>query len=176
MIVTVFEASPADAGGQRRVVVHDLIGGVKMSAEDIAAWQASLDSAAAPPSSYSARSGQWTWRDTADPAEQGAGAGTGSAAAADRRTTRTRKATLTTSPGQPEGGRKVSRFPPEGGFGKVCRALWSYYPEEGEEGEGELLFPKGAVVSEVEEINDEWGEGVYAGERGLVPVVFVRDV
>jgi hypothetical protein len=173
MIVTVFEPPAADGSGQRRVIQHDLVGGVKMSAEDVDAWQAALDSAATPPSTYSARGGQWTWRDTTDPAEEQSGTQN-----SERRTTRTRKATLPTTGGILTGseGAKNSRFPPEGGFGKRCLALWSYYPEEGEEGQGELLFPKGAEVGEVEDINGEWAEGVYAGERGLLPLIFVREI
>ncbi|ETN39602.1 uncharacterized protein HMPREF1541_05828 [Cyphellophora europaea CBS 101466] len=161
MIITVFEASAADSGGQRRVILHDLVGGLKMSDEDIAAWQSTLNNSSAPPSSFNAR-GQWTWRDPADPAEN------------NTRRSRSRKSTLL--PSAQEGGNKTSRFPPNGGFGKVSRALWSYYPEEGEEGRGELLFPKGAVITEMEDINEEWSEGVYAGERGLVPLVYVREV
>ena len=52
--------------------------------------------------------------------------------------------------------------------------MWSYYPEEGEGGKGELLFPKGAEVREVEDINEEWYFGVYAGEKGLFPAQYVR--
>jgi hypothetical protein len=175
MIVTVFEASAADAGGQRRVILNDLVGGLKMTDDDIVAWQAALNTAdsttaaaAPPPSSFTPR-GQWTWRDSNDPAEE--------ADPAAGRRSRSRKSTLLQNAAQKGGGaKKSSRFPPDGGLGKVCRALWSYYPEEGEEGKGELLFPKGAVVGEVEEINEEWWEGVYAGERGLLPAVFVREV
>jgi hypothetical protein len=60
-------------------------------------------------------------------------------------------------------------------MGKVCRALWSYYPEEGEDGKGELMFPKHAQVREIEEVNEEWWFGVYAGDAGLFPSVYVRE-
>jgi hypothetical protein len=69
---------------------------------------------------------------------------------------------------------QASKFPPDGGVGKRCLAFWSYYPEEGDGGKGELLFPKGAEVREVEDINEEWSFGVYAGEKGLFPAQYVR--
>lgn len=139
-----------------------------MSDGDIAAWQSALNGESAlPPSSFISR-GKWTWRDPNDPAAAGEAPNAGG------RRTRSRNSTLLQNAEQE--GKKSSRFPPDGGFGKVYRALWSYYPEEGEEGHGELLFPKGAVVAEMEEINEEWSEGVYAGERGLVPLVYVREV
>ena len=148
------------------MILNDLVGGIKMSEDDVSAWQSALNSEAAPPSSFTPR-GQWTWHDSADPAEAPSTGTPGG------RRTRSRKSTLL--PGAQDG-KKNSRFPPDGGFGKVSRALWSYYPEEGEEGKGELIFPKGAVVTEMEDINEEWSEGVYAGERGLVPLVYVREV
>jgi hypothetical protein len=173
MIVTAFKADGADSG-QRRVVLNDLVGGVKMSEQDIALWQQNLDSspASAPPSAFTAK-GQWTWQDgTPDPAEStdslqqyGSGA----------RRTRSKKANLLGNVSS-DSSKKGNRFPPNGGFGKKCVALWSYYPEEGEAGAGELMFPKGAMVGEVEEINEDWAEGVYMGERGLVPMVRVREL
>ena len=165
MITTVFEASAADAGGQRRVILNDLVGGIKMSEDDVNTWQSALNSQATPPSSFTR--GQWTWRDPEDPAEAPSNGATGCGR------TRSRKSTLLSSA---QNGKKNSRFPPDGGFGKVSRAMWSYYPEEGEEGKNELLFPKGAVVTEMEDINEEWSEGVYAGETGLIPLVYVREV
>ena len=63
-------------------------------------------------------------------------------------------------------------FPPDGGVGLRTLALWSYWPES--EAADELEFPKGAIVSEVENINGDWFWGVYAGAKGLFPGNYVR--
>jgi hypothetical protein len=68
-----------------------------------------------------------------------------------------------------------SRFPPDGGTGKTYVAMWSYYPEEGEGGHGELMFPKWAEVQECEDQNEDWAYGVYMGNKGLVPRTYVRE-
>lgn len=63
-------------------------------------------------------------------------------------------------------------LPPDGGVGLRCLALWSYFPASGVE--DEVGFPKNAEVGEVELINEDWGWGVYAGEKGLFPMNHVR--
>lgn len=63
-------------------------------------------------------------------------------------------------------------FPPDGGLGMRVLALWSYYPSEG--GKDELMFPKGAEIREVEDINGDWFWGCYAGAIGLFPGNYVR--
>lgn len=68
-----------------------------------------------------------------------------------------------------------SRFPPDGGTGKTYVAMWSYYPEEGHDGSGELMFPKWAEIQECEDQNEDWAYGVYMGNRGLVPRGYVRE-
>ena len=68
-------------------------------------------------------------------------------------------------------GREV---PPDGGNGHTCVAMWSRYPE-GEDGAGELLFPKWAEIRECEDVNEEWEYGVYMGDKGLVPRAYVRE-
>jgi hypothetical protein len=45
--------------------------------------------------------------------------------------------------------------------------MWSCYPEEGIV--DELVFPRGAHIKEVENINDDWFWGCYAGRTGLFP-------
>ena len=144
-------------GGQRRVILRDVVGGVKMTDADMSAWKQAMSSIhhVDPAALFSAR-GEWSWRED--------DAGT-------RRATRARTAAL-----PPSG----AKFPPDGGSGKVCRARWSCYPppldEDGDErGTNELTFPKHADVREVEEINDEWWHGVYAGDTGLFPAIFVKD-
>jgi hypothetical protein len=149
MIVVEFDDLPP-LDGCRRVVINDLVGGHKFTAEDIAAFTASLSSPNAPgPSLIPSAAGKWSWRENSE----------------GKRSSKLRAMTLNA---------QASKFPPDGGFGKRCLGLWSYYPEEGEGGKGELLFPKGAEVQEVEDINEEWYFGVYAGEKGLFPAQYVR--
>ena len=150
MIVVEFDDDFPQLDGHRRIVTNDLVGGQKLTAEDIIAFTASLSSpSAAAPSLIPSATGKWSWRENSE----------------GKRSSRSRAATLNAP---------ASKFPPDGGFGKRCLGMWSYYPEEGEGGTGELLFPKGAEVREVEEINEEWYFGVYAGEKGLFPAQYVK--
>lgn len=68
---------------------------------------------------------------------------------------------------QPPGG-----YPPDGGVGMRCLALYCYWPGEGVE--DELTFPKNAEVREVEDRNGDWFWGVYAGRGALFPSNHVR--
>ena len=150
MIVIEFDEDLPQLDGHRRVVINDLVGGHKFTAEDIAAFTASLSSPTATvPSIIPSAAGRWSWRENTE----------------GKRSSRLRSVTLNA---------QSSKFPPDSGFGKRCVGLWSYYPEEGDGGKGELLFPKGAEVREVEEINEEWYFGVYAGDKGLFPAQYVR--
>ncbi|KAJ9639618.1 hypothetical protein H2204_003688 [Knufia peltigerae] len=153
MIAVVFEMD-AD-GGQRRVITCDLVGGTKMTGADIAAWKLARthlnETPCAEPTTNSTSRGQWIWREDST---------------STRRMARPRTTTLPSS----------TNFPPNGGIGKICRSLWSYYPDEGEEGKGELMFPKHAEVGEIEEVNEDWWFGVYAGDMGVFPSTYVREI
>lgn len=63
-------------------------------------------------------------------------------------------------------------FPPHGGPGMTALALWSWYP--GERDSDELLFPRGAELEEVFDVNGDWFHGVYLGARGLFPSTYVK--
>ncbi|OTA61892.1 hypothetical protein K449DRAFT_382549 [Hypoxylon sp. EC38] len=63
-------------------------------------------------------------------------------------------------------------FPPDGGAGLKAVAKWSWYPQPGTT--DELLFPKGAEIREVEDVNGEWLFGSYMGAEGLFPAPYVR--
>lgn len=62
--------------------------------------------------------------------------------------------------------------PPDGGNGMRMRSLWGYFPAD--EVEDELMFPRGAEITEVEDVNGDWFWGVYAGSKGLFPGGYVR--
>lgn len=87
----------------------------------------------------------------------------------DGQLTQIRTITRRSVPASP---RTLQKFPPDGGVGLRTLALWSYWPEP--EAADELEFPKGAIVSEVENINGDWFWGVYAGAKGLFPGNYVR--
>ncbi|ROW12309.1 hypothetical protein VMCG_00287 [Cytospora schulzeri] len=63
-------------------------------------------------------------------------------------------------------------FPPDGGFGWKAFARWAWYPAAG--ATDELMFPKGAEITEIEDANGEWYHGVYMGAKGLFPAPYVR--
>ena len=64
------------------------------------------------------------------------------------------------------------RFPPEGGTGSKAVAGWGWFPKAGVD--DELMFPKGAGIVEVEDMNGEWFHGFYMGAEGLFPAPYVR--
>ncbi|KAI1494734.1 hypothetical protein F5X96DRAFT_676212 [Biscogniauxia mediterranea] len=78
----------------------------------------------------------------------------------------------TTSPLEADDNGARSGFPPDGGVGLRATAVWSWYPQPG--AEDELLFPKGAEVREVEDVNGDWFFGSYMGAKGLFPAPYVR--
>jgi len=63
-------------------------------------------------------------------------------------------------------------LPPDGGAGLRVQALWSYFPRP--EVKDELSFPRGAEITEAEDINGDWFWGVYAGRKGLFPGSYGR--
>ncbi|PHH62155.1 hypothetical protein CDD81_7529 [Ophiocordyceps australis] len=63
-------------------------------------------------------------------------------------------------------------FPPDGGSGMRAQARWAWFPHPG--AHDELLFPKGAEICEIEDVNGDWFFGTYMGERGLFPAPYVR--
>ncbi|KAF2477527.1 uncharacterized protein BDR25DRAFT_299441 [Lindgomyces ingoldianus] len=157
MIVVGFEDRD---GGQRRVVVRDLVGGFTLRDEEVveprspmgAGGREGSSSSLVPALSSSQLPLQnWSWRDT------------------DGSVHRYSKSPVQ-SPNpniNPSSAVTAPRYPPDGGMGLRVQALWSYFPGEGVE--DELGFPKNAEIREVEDINGDWFWGVYAGCKGLFP-------
>ena len=148
MIVIGFES---DMEAQRRLVLNDLIGGHRMKEEDVEKYNANKGT---PPVS-----GTWSWTESYD----------------GRKTSRARALSGANGNGS-SAATSSSKFPPEGGEGRRCLATYRYYPEEGEAGKGELMFPRGAEVREVEDINEEWSSGVYMGASGLFLTAFTTAI
>lgn len=62
--------------------------------------------------------------------------------------------------------------PPDGGLGMRAQARWAWFPVAG--ADDELLFPRGAEVREIEDVNGDWFFGTYMGATGLFPAQYVR--
>ncbi|KAF3891779.1 hypothetical protein GTR04_4586 [Trichophyton interdigitale] len=65
----------------------------------------------------------------------------------------------------------TTRFPPSGGIGLRLIAKWSHHPEP--DNNDEIMFPRGAEITEAENINDDWLWGCYAGQKGFLPGGYV---
>ncbi|KAJ5486687.1 hypothetical protein N7530_000987 [Penicillium desertorum] len=184
MIVVGFEDREE---GQRRVIVRDLVGGRALKDEHVAQSQlqspTSSPTTGGPVASPELGNGDWSWKDGPERRKKASRlrggpvptiSTTGSTvSSSDPLNPPHSSATMTQIQGIPP----FRRFPPDGGVGLVVHALWSWYPEE--EVEDELVFPRGAHITEAENINDDWFWGCYAGRTGLFPgshVEFVREV
>jgi hypothetical protein len=136
-------------GGQRRVIVKDLVGGRGLHEE---------------PSKVTDHSGgdllKWSWGD-------------GKHIRGDD--THSRLVTtdvIKTAPIASPGMTIDPGFPPDGGVGMVGVALWKWYPAP--EADDELLFPKGAEVRECKDVNGDWFHGTYMGKKALFPSPYVK--
>jgi len=54
------------------------------------------------------------------------------------------------------------------------QALWTRVPDDGIQ--DELQFPRGAEITDVVDVNGEWGWGVYCNKGGLLPLAYCRAV
>ena len=184
MIVTGFEDHDE---GQKRVVVRDLVGGRALKDEHLyhPSSTATTVSAAATGSPISTTSpevgtGDWSWKEGAERRKKASRARTPWANGAIQINTNTssngsHSRNASTEPPTPSSPTTPTRrFPPDGGVGVIVHALWSWYPEDGVE--DELMFPRGAEITEGENINDDWFWGCYAGVTGLFPGAHVTVV
>ncbi|KAK7751805.1 hypothetical protein SLS62_006291 [Diatrype stigma] len=175
MAVVSFEDSSSSArsgggggAGQRRRVLRDVVGGVGLRVEPYQGGPAQGDDdediATALPLQ------KWSWK----------GGPTDGAMAEEARLERlvTVDVAATVPPrlllAQTGTGAWTDQFPPEGGAGARAVARWSWYPQPG--AADELLFPRGAEVREVEDVNGDWFHGSYMGAVGLFPSAYVRVV
>lgn len=86
-----------------------------------------------------------------------------------------RLATTEVSATAPESFGEISytrAFPPDGGSGAMAHAMWAWYPKSS--AEDELMFPRGADVQEIRDINGDWFFGTYMGAKGLFPAPYVK--
>lgn len=153
--------------GQRRVIVRDLVGGHALKDEHVSRSPSSSPTTN-PIASPEIGTGDWSWKE-----------------GQERRKKASRLRGPLSSPSSPAVDANQNsgiptqhvpfrRFPPDGGVGLVVHALWSWYPEE--DVQDELVFPRGADIKEVENINDDWFWGCYAGRTGLFPGAHVSAI
>ncbi|PTB46557.1 hypothetical protein M441DRAFT_22561 [Trichoderma asperellum CBS 433.97] len=98
---------------------------------------------------------KWTWYDGSEKLE--------------------RLATTEVSVTAPESFGEISyarTFPPDGGCGLMAHAMWAWYPKSGKE--DDLMFPRGANIDEVRDINGDWFFGTYMGAKGMFPAPYVH--
>lgn len=143
------------SGGLWRSVVHDSVGGRKLQQQ-----QQHSDEDDASPSRGSLQT--WYWFEGNRKVER--------LVAQDVRATAVPADAAAASEGR-LGTAAANRFPPDGGGGMKAVARWAWYPAPG--ADDELLFPKGAEIREIDDVNGEWFHGVYLGAKGIFPAPYV---
>lgn len=136
-------------GGQRRIIVQDLVGGRGLVEEP---------TASADPTAGDLM--QWSWGD-------------GVHISGDRSHKRlVTKDVMKSVPPSSLAAERETNFPPDGGVGMRAVAIWGWYPADG--ADDELLFPKGAAIEECKDVNTDWYFGTYMGKTGLFQANYVR--
>ncbi|KAL4897986.1 hypothetical protein BDV59DRAFT_169016 [Aspergillus ambiguus] len=171
MVVVGFEGH---GEGQRRVIVRDLVGGRALKDEHLHSSTSASSSPATPSTprlhgagrgtvaSPESGLGDWSWKEGSERRKKASRVRNPALNERDRNGNHS-------EPSTPVSANPLSmrRYPPDGGVGLIVHALWSYYPES--EVTDELMFPRGAEITEAENINDDWYWGCYAGFTGLFP-------
>lgn len=158
--------------GQRRVIVRDLVGGHALKDEHLTRSASSSPATTGSIASLEHGNGNWSWKD--GPERRKKASRLRAPAGSPGNSHEPSSDPSSQSPGTPtsHAGLPFRRFPPDGGVGLIVHAMWSWYPEE--DVEDELVFPRGADIKEVENINDDWFWGCYAGRTGLFPGTHVK--
>jgi hypothetical protein len=170
MIVVGFEDRD---GGQRRVVVRELVGGWALrDGDNTTIGGADTQSAATSPPAHAhppdrSATPKWSWRDTD-------GSVHNYRLPHSSTSTPSSPSPLSSLPSSSLPSSNLQRFPPDGGVGLRVLAAWSYFPPDGVA--DELGFPKNAEIREAEDINGDWFWGVYCGVKGLFPGNYGRVV
>jgi SH3 domain len=146
MVIVGFEDSH---GGQRRVVVQDLVGGRGIIEEPYTSTEH-------PETSLM----KWSWGDGVH--RRGDHSHVKLVTLDVMRTAPTHTSNLVLD----------TVFPPDGGVGMIGVVTWAWYPAPG--ADDELMFPRGAIVKECKDVNGDWFHGTYMGKRGLFPAPYVK--
>lgn len=175
MLVTGFEDA---AGGQRRVVVENVVGGWRIGEEDTVPVPASSADAAFNGEEGEGQEATLTWHDTVNGTRQ------------RRRATSQSQDPVgegmpfTTSSSSPHTSTHTSfphintddraNLPPKPDKTARMQALWPWTPSPTEDHTDELEFPRNAVIEEVVVVNEDWAWGVYCRNTGVFPRAYGR--
>ncbi|KAL6235838.1 hypothetical protein BDW75DRAFT_128549 [Aspergillus navahoensis] len=172
MIVVGFEDYPE---GHRRVIARNLVGGNALKDKYIPPTSSpvqTVSSHAGTPTNESPTTiGDWSWKEGSERRKKASRVRSAWNNERDRTPAFEPGTSSSLNPSQSQipstAAPSSRRFPPDGGVGLIVHAMWSWYPEEGVD--DELMFPRGAEITEAENINDDWYWGCYAGMTGLFP-------
>ncbi|KAH0556486.1 hypothetical protein GP486_005613 [Trichoglossum hirsutum] len=134
-------------GEQRRVVVEDLVGGVALD-------EGSADGKTDRSGAENTTDLVYSWKEPDGRIESRTIARRVTSGAIDSTTSVT------------------TQFPPSGGVGMRVFAEWSYFPVDPDA--HDLTFPRGAEIREVDNVNEDWFWGCYAGSKGMFPAQHVK--
>ncbi|KAL4902969.1 hypothetical protein BDW74DRAFT_157202 [Aspergillus multicolor] len=168
MIVVGFESYPE---GHRRVIARNLVGGNALKDKYLPPTSSPVQAVGTPTSEIPTTVGDWSWKEGSERRKKTSRIRSAWNNDRDRTPASEPGTPSSLNHGQPQSPSTANsashRFPPDGGVGLIVHALWSWYPEEGVH--DELMFPRGAEITEAENINDDWYWGCYAGMMGLFP-------
>ncbi|KAL3459440.1 hypothetical protein BJX64DRAFT_279225 [Aspergillus heterothallicus] len=176
MVVIGFEDSPE---GPRRIIARNLVGGHALKENHLPPTASPVHTTFNPPGTPTSdtppTTGDWSWKEGSERRKKASRVRSAWNTDRDRdhRSPSSDPSTPTSinagSPQSPSTAvmSNTRRFPPDGGVGLIVHAMWSWIPEERDQ--DELLFPRGAEITEAENINDDWYWGCYAGMTGLFP-------
>ena len=150
-------------GGRKRIIVRDLVGGSALKEEKEEDGRGDDNNNN---NNNTQRGENWSWKEGPDGRMASKTISKIPTTVATAAAGAISSSSSTTSPSL------LLHFPPDGGIGMRVLAQWSYYPAEGIT--DELMFPRGAEIREVEDINGDWFWGCYAGSKGLFPGNYVR--
>ncbi|KAJ5225676.1 hypothetical protein N7468_006901 [Penicillium chermesinum] len=151
--------------GQRRVIVRNLVGGHALKDEHVNRSPASSPAVGGPITSPDTAVAHWSWKEgQGQERRKKASRLRGPLGLSNGSSPHLPDHSSPNSPVAPTPP-ALRRFPPDGGVGLIVRAKWSFFPED--EVQDELPFPRGADITEVDIINDEWFWGCYAARTGL---------
>ncbi|KAJ5776668.1 uncharacterized protein N7511_001679 [Penicillium nucicola] len=169
--------------GQRRVIVNDLVGGRALKDEHVLQSQSQSPTSSpvtgGPVASPEPGRGEWNWKDGPglERRKKASRLRAGPPSSNPGMTVSASDLSITASSSPIQSIQPIRRFPPDGGVGLIVHAKWAFYPDDGLE--DELVFPRGADITEAENINDDWFWGCYAGRTGLFPgshVEVIREI
>ncbi|RDW79011.1 SH3 domain protein [Aspergillus mulundensis] len=168
MIVVGFESYPE---GHRRVIARNLVGGNALKDKYLPSTSSPAQAVGTPTSESPTTVGDWSWKEGSERRKKTSRIRSACNNDRDRTPVPEPGTPSSVNPAQPQSPSTANpaprRFPPDGGVGLIVHAMWSWYPEEGVH--DELMFPRGAEITEAENINDDWYWGCYAGMTGLFP-------